>query len=1270
MTEQHVSATGGFAYGVVGGDLHTVPGGAPLYVLRGYTGPAAADPAGLRAMPSRMLNAATEVVTFTGRTDELEELHTWLTTGTRFRVRWMHAPGGQGKSRLAARIAAQAAAAGWKVLVADQGAGPVLDQPGSQNLDATGSSGVLLLVDYADRWPQTTLTWMFSNVLLYRPGVPTRVLLVARTDWGWHALRSSLGDPAKAIDTSVRELPPLGDGRAERERMFVAARDSFAAVYGVTDPAGIEPPAALGHPDFALILTLHVAALVAVDARVNGRAVPDDPAELTRYLIDRERGHWAQLYERGRRDGLDFLTSPGVLGGVVFTAALTGPRDWDAGVAAVRAPDPEQVLRDHTKCYPPAVPDRATVLEPLYPDRLAEDYLALCLTGEGTAEHPALLERVLSAEDTVRAMTFLIAAAVRWPVLGPRHLFPRVLARPHQVLDAGSAAVATLTAVPEVGTDVLEAVEALLPPGPHVDLDVGAAALSTTLTARRRETVADPVDLARVLVVHAARLANAGRFAESAAVADEAGRTLYRAVEAGDLDQVPHLASALSGLSFYRSRGGRHEEALAPAEAAVRLGRQLAGVAPEVFQPFLAGSLSMLGTVLSDLGRPQEAVAPTGEAVVIFHGLTGDRHRPDLARALTNLGKVLAEVGRPVDGRGPAQDGVRLSRDLAAADPAAHLPDLALALTNLARLLHLLGDHPAALAAAEEGRDRYRDLAEGNPRTYLPPYTRALHNVSAVLADLGRDEEGLAQAVEAVALRRELARADPVAHRPGLASSLISVSALLAALGRLEEARAPSGEAMDLMSELADTNTAAYGPLYALALNNMGSVLARLGDQAAALDLATRALELRQWLTEHDTAAYHRAVLELEASGPAVAIEAGPGVPRPPAEAVTAHRANLGMSLYNVGYLLSETGRPEEALVKVGDALDAFRQAAVHNPGGQAAPLARSLNLVSMLLFDQGRRPEAIDRARECVAVTRELALANPGSYRSQLAVALNNLSGWLWNEGQRDEALAAAEEARDIYAVTPEPDPGDYAMLCGTLGRILAGHGRAPEGLRYSGEAVDRFRVLAADDPREYRGQFAMSVNNLASQVHDTDVRRARALADEAVTVYRQLADEEPGQLHHLAMALTNAGRARSGLGEHRTALLIAQEAATIMRGLVAENPAAHLPQYGVTLHNLAGALNKLARWPEAFAAVSEAIRVRHGLTAQNPEAHAPSLANSLFLYALTGAESRTRLPESRAAAQESLRVFRLLATAYPAVFGPQVAEASQVVTYLGGRP
>ncbi|MFI7026936.1 tetratricopeptide repeat protein, partial [Micromonospora sp. NPDC049900] len=812
---QNVTAVAGTAYGVIGADLHVFGDGTPLYLLEEHRPPQALERAWLRELPSRMLNARTGVVAFTGRDRERDELHAWRESEPRLAVRWLHAPGGQGKTRLADHVAAHATVDGWKAVMAVPDVGTVGPLPGSQDLRLDGHRGVLLIVDYADRWPLSALIWLLRNSLLHQHEKPARVLLLARGTAAWPALRATLEDHRVRASSSEQYLDPLAtDNDAGRWAMFTAARDAFAAIYQIADPAAVAPPISLDRPEFGLTLTVHVAALVAVDAHATGNQPATEPDQLTRYLLDRERTYWRRLYE-GQTRGLDHHTPDSVMARTVFTAALSGPLAHPEAITLLRRVEQElpaeRIITDHTRCYPPTDRDRATVLEPLYPDRLAEDFIAHTLPGPNhpaEAWAPTRLDHLLKPPPpsrkrrwwqrsptsppapayTARAVTFLTAAAARWPHLGPTHLYPLLRNQPHLAITAGSATLTTLATIPDIDTDVLEAVEALLPQTRHVDLDVGGAALTTALIHHRLATTSDPVDHARLHATHAWRLANAGL----------------------------------------------RDQALAPHQEAADLYRQLAQANPAAYLPDLAMSLSNLGVMLSELGRREEALAPSQEAADLYRQLAQANpaaYLPDLAMSLNNLSNRLSELGRREEALTPSQEAVTIRRQLVQANPAAYLPNLATSLNTISIRLSELGRREAALAASREAADLYRQLAQINPAAYLPNLAMSLHNHGNRLSELGRREAALAASQEAADLYRQLAQANPAAYLPDLAASLNNLGSRLSELGRREEALAPSQEAVTIRRQLAQANPAAYLPDLAMSLNNLGSRLSELGHR-------------------------------------------------------------------------------------------------------------------------------------------------------------------------------------------------------------------------------------------------------------------------------------------------------------------------------------------------------------------------------------------------------------------------------------------------------
>ncbi|WP_159037115.1 hypothetical protein [Streptomyces specialis] len=235
---------------------------------------------------------------------------------------------------------------------------------------------MLMVADYAERWPADDLATLLGHA--GRQGRRVRVLLVARPAgvW-WQALANRLD----RLDITVTDLPlrPLGDGPGtSRTELFTAACGRFATALDTPSTDHIAPPAALEDDEqFGLVLAVHMAALAAVDAHRTGNPTEDldSPGRIAAYLLNRERDHWQTLHANRRT-----TTDPAAMTRAVFTAALTGTLTHDHGTDALttaRACPPDTaatVLADHATAYPPATPHTGTVLEPLYPDRLAEDF--------------------------------------------------------------------------------------------------------------------------------------------------------------------------------------------------------------------------------------------------------------------------------------------------------------------------------------------------------------------------------------------------------------------------------------------------------------------------------------------------------------------------------------------------------------------------------------------------------------------------------------------------------------------------------------------------------------------------------------------------------------------------------------------------------------------------------------------------------------------------------------------------------------------------------
>lgn len=950
---QQVRAVNGFAYGVIGADLHVFADRGPIYTLQPYRLDPKRDSAWLVAQPSRMLNARYAIVSFTGRGREQDELADWRdTAGSRLSAQWLHAPGGQGKTRLASVFAEQSAQANWKVISAIHGPGAIHPPPGSHDLRINDKAGVVLIIDYADRWPASHLAWLFSNALLHRH-VPARLLLVARSIHGWPAIRAELD--SHGADVSDRSLAPLPDDPDGRRRMFTAACDAFAGCYGL-DATAIQPPGHLSQPDFGLTLAVHIAALVAVDATAHGLRPPQSMAGLTAYLLDRERQHWAELYEN-RIEGLEFGTPPSVMARTVFTAVLTGALSHQEGSAILTQLDlgvhAERALSDHGTCYPPPKDEAGTVLEPLYPDRLAEDFLALALPGHEISAYPpdpwtspapaTLLNPVGSAEApppyTPRGVTFLAAAAARWPHVGQRHLYPLLRCDPSLAVRAGSAAMASLAELPTVPTDLLEAIAARFPAERHTDLDAGIAAVTIQLGGRKLAHAHDPLARARIRDNLVRRLTHAGLHQQALGTARDSLPDWRNLAKAHPAQHEPELAKALVNLATSLRMVGRREEALVPAREAVEIFRRH----PQ-YELALAGAMDVLSVCWQELGRQDETVANlSNQAIEIYRRLVSinpEEYEPHLAEALNNLGVHSRNTGRLDEARALFKEAVEANRRLAKIQAEAYEPQLGRTLNGLANILTEMGQREEALRTAEEAVEVSRRLAAANPDAHAHDLGVALNTAGNCLQVLGRLDDALPLGEEAVDICRQLVAVNAEACEPTLATALSNLGWRLANVAQrhsdpaemLNLALARTEEAVSIYRRLSAASPARFEHDLARTLNNLATQLALVDRLAEAVITGEEGVAIRRRLAVGNPAA---------------------------------HQARLGWDLGTLGPIFAEAGEQDVAIGLIEESIGIFRQVAPGNPTEYGAELGRMLVALAMLKEEM---PDGHERAQEAIA--------------------------------------------------------------------------------------------------------------------------------------------------------------------------------------------------------------------------------------------------------------------------------------------------------------
>ncbi|WP_331736425.1 tetratricopeptide repeat protein [Streptomyces sp. NBC_00045] len=1020
----------------------------------------AAVPAGLARVPSRLLTARHQIVPFIPR-PELALLESWRDgEPPGLSVRLVHAEGGSGKTRLAAEFAARSAGAGWAVALARHRSEAASAGDGDQTLTVR-APGLVLIVDYAERWP---LEDLITLVHQHRDAArdKLRILLLARPAGTWWQGLAHQFTKLDILDVDALRLEGLPDTPGVRADMYVAARDRFAEIFTHTHPARIGVPGNLDDPVFALPLTVHMRALVDVDAASRGKTPPtgSGQASLSSYLLDREHDHWRSFHDQGHGP---LRATEQTMGRAVYVATLTGalpPADAAAALTRTGAADTPaaggQLAEDHTRCYPPT--ELGLVLDPLSPDRLGEDYLALTLPGHedefgyhATDPWTLTTPAALLAPDhqdsgpspyTRQALSVMIEAARRWPHLTTQHLDPLLRRHPELALAAGSAALTRLADLTTLDITVLEIIEPHFPEINHTDLNIGIAALTTRLAHHRLAATRDPATRVRIHVTLAVRQHLAGLYNEALANAQQAVQVLRDLTPTYPGHEID-LATSLSTLGSLLAEVGRVGEALTPTEQAVEIRRRLAAANPAVHEPYLAISLSELGNRLGEVGRRGEALAAEHEAVEIRRRLAAANpavYEPHLAISLGNLGNRLAEVGRVGEALTPTEQAVEIYRRLAAGNPAAHEPLLAISLSNLGNRLAEVGRVGEALTAEQEAVEIWRRLAAANPAAHEPGLAASLSNLGNRLGEVGRRGEALTAEQEAVEIRRRLAADNPAVHEPGLAVSLVNLGSLLAGMGRVGEALTATEQAFAFHRRLAAGNPAVHEPHVAISLSNLGSLLAGMGRVGEALTAEQEAVEI-----------YRR----LAAANPAV------------------YEPDLAVSLVSLGVWLAEVGRRGEALTATEQAVAVYRRLAADNPTVHGPHLATSLSNLRAFLAGMGRMGEALTAEQEAVEIRRRLAADNPAVHEADLAVSLSKLGGLLVEVGRGSEALAPMEQAVEIYRRLADGDPVAQEPLAKSLS-VWAWvryevQEDLPGALRTAGEAVEIYRGLVEAVPERF---------------------------------------------------------------------------------------------------------------------------------------------------------------------------------------------------------
>ena len=339
------------------------------------------------------------------------------------------------------------------------------------------------------------------------------------------------------------------------------------------------------------------------------------------------------------------------------------------------------------------------------------------------------------------------------------------------------------------------------------------------------------------------------------------------------------------------------------------------------------------------------------------------------------------------------------------------------------------------------------------------------------------------------------------------------------------------------------------------------------------------------------------------------------------------HEAPLATALSNLGVFLFALGEHQQALAATTEAVDSYRRVASRDDRYRE-DLASALNNQGNRLAAMGRLDQALTATQEAVRLRRDLAAARPDLHLGDLAGSLNNL-GVRCNElGQTEEAVRWAKESVGIRrrqldehttsttieaVAATDALRAELASALNNLGAAQASAGEKQMAIDATREAADLYRVLTRHRPQRHLLDLATTLSNLGSQEWEHQrPRPAEATAEQAVLLFEELAQDNPGVRGELATALNNLGVYRAANGKNTEALRAARSAVALSRQLAQANQGFR-EDLAIALNNLGTRLAENAKPGDALTCAEEAVALMEELHHAFPQRYHRDLIDCL---------------------------------------------------------
>ena len=296
------------------------------------------------------------------------------------------------------------------------------------------------------------------------------------------------------------------------------------------------------------------------------------------------------------------------------------------------------------------------------------------------------------------------------------------------------------------------------------------------------------------------------------------------------------------------------------------------------------------------------------------------------------------------------------------------------------------------------------------------------------------------------------------------------------------------------------------------------------------------------------------------------------------------------------------------------------------------------------------------EEGRQKIEMGKLLSAAGQQDIEITNAKLADNAKSWMLKakaagmENKYEQAIACFEEAINSESTNLE-NIFEYAKYLHSIREY-------DKAEQYYLQCLEKHRLSEKENPKVHLAEIAGILNRLAF-LHRVVNEHAMSLKeyDEALEIYRTLAEENPVYLVDVARTLSGLGILHRVTNEQQQALEKYNEALKINRQLAAENQKEYSADLAQTLNHSGVLYWNFKEYAKAQEALEEALAIRKNLAIENPKDYIDVVAQTLNNLAILYADME-QYAKALDAYEEALGIYRKSAAENPKAYSVRVAR------------